>query len=297
MQSSLRRAVFFFLIACTDSTVPTSPSIPDSGSPPEQTTDPSIVCAQPELREERRFDREILPGTPAIEHRFVGAGIAAADLDGVPGLELILPGPEVLSLWTLESGRYVEVPGAVPAWPGEGATGASVADADGDGDLDLMITRFGPPDVLLLNDGTGHFTDATATAGGVRSGSRAVLAADLDGDGWLDLISRELGGSVFVHTAACGGAHWLGVRLVGPGANRFGIGATIEVQATPHTLRRTIEAGSTGFDSGGPPEAHFGLGDNAQIDAITVSWPDGSTTHHPGPAPDRWITITAAPDP
>lgn len=147
-----------------------------------------VPCAAPELREQQPLDRQLLPGEPAAEHRFVGAGIVAADLDGEPGLELILPGPGDLTLWRLEAGRYVEVIGAVPAGAGVDATGAAAADADGDGDLDLVITRFGPPDVLLLNDGAGVFVDSGEPVVGIAHQGEGAAWGDLDGDGDLDLV-------------------------------------------------------------------------------------------------------------
>jgi hypothetical protein len=68
--------------------------------------------------------------------------------------------------------------------------GASAADADGDGDLDLFLTRWELPNVLLLNDGAGHFVDVTAAAGvGEHSHKSTGSAwADMDADGDLDLV-------------------------------------------------------------------------------------------------------------
>jgi hypothetical protein len=76
-------------------------------------------------------------------------------------------------------------------------SGAAVADVDGDGDPDVYLTRIGAPDALLLNDGHGHFTDATkgSGAGGAdpQQGSSAAAFADVDGDGHLDLVVTAAG--------------------------------------------------------------------------------------------------------
>jgi hypothetical protein len=59
--------------------------------------------------------------------------------------------------------------------------GALFFDADGDGDLDLFVANYGK-DRFLINDGQGHFTDATE-AWGVPQDERwhaAVSAADFD---------------------------------------------------------------------------------------------------------------------
>lgn len=108
-----------------------------------------------------------------------------------------------------EGGRFGRE--AVRPWmmeaPGERVL--SAGDVDGDGDLDLWFGRYqapyvggqfptpyydandGLPFYLLLNDGTGQFTDGTVEAGleglrhrRVRSGS----LVDLDRDGDLDLV-------------------------------------------------------------------------------------------------------------
>lgn len=70
-----------------------------------------------------------------------------------------------------------------------GANGAAFADYDSDGDDDLVLVGDGP-DVLLRNDGTGHFVDVTTEAGIAGADSARGMSAawgDFDGDGLLDL--------------------------------------------------------------------------------------------------------------
>lgn len=66
---------------------------------------------------------------------------------------------------------------------------ARSGDIDGDGDLDLVIaTEFGQ-NVLLLNDGTGKFTNGTSgRLPQARHDSEDIGLADFDGDGDLDLV-------------------------------------------------------------------------------------------------------------
>lgn len=93
-----------------------------------------------------------------------------------------------------------------------GVTGTrlSAVDVDGDGDADLVVRRNGVGgDVTLptadparsawvmLNDGTGHFTDATATSNlmaprgtdAVSRSGETLAFGDVDGDGVLDAFS------------------------------------------------------------------------------------------------------------
>ncbi len=70
----------------------------------------------------------------------------------------------------------------------------AAADYDRDGDLDIYVGAH-PRDVLLQNDGTGVFSDATAAAGAggppsSQPGSASKVAAwgDYNGDGYLDIV-------------------------------------------------------------------------------------------------------------
>jgi hypothetical protein len=61
-----------------------------------------------------------------------------------------------------------------------------LGDVDGDGDLDLIVGNFGQSR-LYLNNGTGTFTDATASRMPVDATGSLALG-DVDRDGDLDLV-------------------------------------------------------------------------------------------------------------
>jgi hypothetical protein len=62
-------------------------------------------------------------------------------------------------------------------------------DLDGDGDIDLVIAMEFRPNVLLFNDGHGHFTDASASRlPEKKHDSEDIALADFDRDGDLDII-------------------------------------------------------------------------------------------------------------
>jgi hypothetical protein len=187
-------------------------------------------------------------------------------------------------------------------------------DFDADGDVDIYVNNGGPSNVLindvisdfppfvqfyiawepaenllLRNDGTGHFTDVTRGSGaegpGIGSG---VGAADLNDDGFPDLfvtnrtyyaagkrVSPAPGQNrLFVNRGNRN--HWIKVRLVGARGNRNAYGAMIKV--TSGDLVQYHETQSAhGYNSTSDPVITFGLGARTQVESIEVRWPDGTT--------------------
>ena len=236
--------------------------------------------------------------------------------------------------------HFVEVGGLLGAhamhaapFPGHGPRASSWAalalDVDNDGDEDLHFTygnlplpapddperdlpmlvwlspRYTPgqPDALLLRGADGRFQRRDGACAEDTSSGRGSLVGDLDGDGCLDLITVPLDGPVRVLRNRCetGGAGWLDVSLAAKGANRFGIGAVVELAASAATTagrgktvqRRRVLAGSQSVFSALPTRVHFGLGPGliAAGWTVTVRWPGGSVSQHAVPVGNRRVVI------
>lgn len=120
-----------------------------------------------------------------------GSGVALGDVDGDGWCDIYLgniDGPNALYR-NLGNWRFTNIAvGAGVACEDLATTGVLLADVDGDSDLDLVVNAIGRGTSLFLNDGRGHFTEATARAGtATLRGSMSAAMSDVDGDGDLDL--------------------------------------------------------------------------------------------------------------
>lgn len=179
--------------------------------------------------------------------------------------------------------------------------GAALADFDLDGSPDLFValgdanSLTGYADHLLLNDGKGHFTDVSASAGpwfkAARCG-RGVACGDFDNDGQLDLLVLNLNDppALLRNTTPPGERHWLKIRLVGRASNRDGIGARVRCVLPGKTLvRERTSAGS--YCSSHDPRVHFGLGTNQVVPELEIRWPSGKTQRLSGVKADQLLTV------
>lgn len=166
----------------------------DEGS--QLTQGGAVVCDDPTLVDTLGpFDRwQVVIPLPQVVH-VEGANATVADLNNDGVLDILVTGEhEVFGWFGLDQVELVPptILLAIPTpAPRTGLFGSTAADIDDDGDLDLVVTGRGVEDHLLLNDGAGGFTDATAGCGldaYPTHHSTGASFADFDKDGDLDLF-------------------------------------------------------------------------------------------------------------
>ena len=130
--------------------------------------------------------------------RSEGNGLAVGDVNGdklpdiVVGNSAEKGGVARNFLWLNDPkkpGHFIDASKNLPTPAGDEAQGVVLVDIDKDGDLDMVIANQTPTNRLLLNDGKGRFTDATARLGtSVPTQTREVHTLDANRDGRPDIL-------------------------------------------------------------------------------------------------------------
>ena len=171
-----------------------------------------------------------------------------------------------------------------------------LAALDFNGDVDVVgVQNFSGPQVetgrfdgglglLLLGDGVGGFTPATAQQSGIAlpGDSRGLATGDVNLDGWPDLVVTRLekNAALLVNRGTPSG-HSFAVKLIGAAGNPDCIGARLTVKFSDGTAQVAEIAAGSGYLSQSESLAFFGYATGHAPVAIGVAWPDGKKTSHP----------------
>lgn len=173
------------------------------------------------------------------------------------------------------------------------ATQAQFADMDLDGDLDLLLgnVRDAGQDIhasgrlrMVVNDGTGHFSDVTVKAN-IAQETSAFLADDFDDDGDIDMYLVRSGESnrLLVNEPPVHG--YVKVHLETAAPNRAALGSRVSLRRNDGSL---VGFRETNWQQ---PIAHFGLGNVQEVD-VEVQFPSGRVVRRAGILAKTNVTIT-----
>ncbi|MFK7960141.1 MAG: FG-GAP-like repeat-containing protein [Phycisphaerales bacterium] len=238
-----------------------------------------------------------------------GMGHAVADLDGDGRLDWYVTSiftPDASTPSIPGTGNYLyrangdhsfDVGGNNTARDGGWGWGVEAIDIDHDGNMDLVETNGWPmlnangepewdnePCYVFHNDGALNFTDVADACGLDDSGQgRGLVRFDYDRDGDQDVVVFRFNDTVRIYknqlTERADRA-WLDMRFDTSAHPRLapdGYGASVTVTAGKRTWTSAMTGGST-FASQSELSVHLGLGRNAMVDAIRITWNDGSVT-------------------
>ncbi len=227
-----------------------------------------------------------------------GMGVAAADVDSDGDLDLVvcnLAG-ESDSLFLNDGGYFSDRTGA----SGLGAVSRALTrfgmgwiDFDNDGTLDLYqangaIARqgrifvesdpFAEPNLVIRGKPGPKYEEVTPRGGTEElliATSRAAAFGDVDGDGGIDVLVVNRDGPTYLlrnRAPGRGGALRVDVQTT---AGAPALGAVVSATVGGNTLSREVRSAYS-YQASNEPTVHFGLGAQSKIEALEVSWPDGT---------------------
>lgn len=226
-----------------------------------------------------------------------GMGVAIAHLSGGPDVDLFVTHyrMETNTLYRRRGDYYEDA----TARAGLGATslpytgfGVGFADFDHDGIDDLLVVNgrvnrnlpvydsadpYAEPNQLFRGMGAGRFRDQLPQGGTLPrliGAGRAAAFGDLDNDGDVDVVVINKDGPLRLLENTAAQAHWLMLELH-DAAGRHAIGARASLEGPRGVMTKSVtRVGS--YLASNDPRLHFGLGSQAKVPLVTVTWPSGA---------------------
>lgn len=190
--------------------------------------------------------------------------------------------------------------------------GTAIVDLNHDGAPDIVETNgwefgtgnekfLGENAKLWLNSGSGTSFSEQATALGLDHDLHGIglMHADYDNDGDQDIAITAYNDAFKLYQNQLSGSdkNWFRLLLNTQLNANFapnGIGSRIRIDTGGDTFYHYMNSCSH-YLSQSEISAHFGLSKHTQIDTLTITWPDGTTTTRRNIPTNQTITITATP--
>jgi hypothetical protein len=237
-----------------------------------------------------------------------GMGIDAGDVDGDGRLDIVKTNfsQDYTTLYHNQGGGlFVDASFrsglAATLGPNLG-WGVGLVDLDNDGLLDLFIANGHVyPDIartgtstyrqrnqVLRNLGRLRFRHLDDVGGALldEQSSRGAAFGDYDNDGDIDVLVSVIDDVPMLLRNDTAGGHWITIALEGTKSNRSAIGTKVTVEAGERRQVAEVRSGGS-YISQNDLRLHFGLGDAATVDRLSIRWPSGEVETASRVAGDR----------
>lgn len=188
--------------------------------------------------------------------------------------------------------------------------GAGFVDFDNDGWLDVFVNNghvypqvdavpgspgYKEPMQLFRNNHNGTFEDISKASGVFEippESRRGAAFGDVLNDGNMDILVLNIGQppSLLINKAR-NGNHRIEFQLIGTKSNRAAIGARVTITSPSFTQFNEVRGGAS-YLSQNDLRLHFGLGSDAAMSKVVVSWPSGQVDTLTDVSGDFIYTIT-----
>ncbi|MBD3881820.1 CRTAC1 family protein [Phormidium tenue FACHB-886] len=223
-----------------------------------------------------------------------GRGVAILDADNDGRFDLVYGNWEGEHRFYLQQdpGKFRNTAPAAFARPSRIRT-VIAADFDNDGYEELFFNNIGQPNRLFGWRAGKWVPIDIGEALEPRGAGTGAAVGDFDGDGRLELViahGESIAQPLSLYHAIAQENYWLRILpLTAQGAPARG--AIVTLMAGERRQIRAIDAGS-GYLCQMEPVAHFGLGNQSQIEYVEVRWLDGKTVKLVAPEVNQLLRVT-----